>query len=373
MKRFCAVLLLLVMVLTGSLVRAQDSEIITVTGLYSSNTQGVYRDILTPCDSLEVWDLATNSPAFTALSQVYAGLDSVQVFVELKGRYTAYEDEESHKDGVFEITEFVRHSTAAADITACGVNAPVSPDLVDGQCGSSRNSCVTGDYFDHEEGDTADTATHYRWVCLGAYGGDISEPCTAPKQSPPTLRGYVDVISRPHGPLTLSGWAYNTSASTQSILVEIYVGGAQGSGTLAATVSANQPRADVNATLGISGHHGFEWPLPATYQSSAQQFYVYTLDRTPNPTVRTQLTLSPISLLAPGHNEYCLKHGPCVAGLGDCDSNSECQSGLRCVDDVGARYGWRSIVDVCEAPASPDDNDYCHSSQHGPCSAGQGD
>ena len=227
-----------------------------------------------------------------------------------------------------------------------------------GQCGSSRNSCVAGIDLDQ---DVADTATHYRWVCAGKYGGDDSEVCTAPKQSPPTLRGYVDVISRPHGPLTLSGWAYNTSASTQSIPVEIYVGGAQGSGTLAATVSANQPRADVNATLGISGHHGFEWPLPATYQSSAQQFYVYALDRTPNPTVRTQLTRSPISLLAPGHNDYCQQHGPCVAELGDCDSNSECQSGLTCVNNVGARYGWRSIVDVCEASVSVSlgDNDYC--------------
>ena len=178
MIRFCAVLLLLV--LTGSFARAQDSEITTVTGLYSSSLYGEYREILTPCDSLEVWDVAPNGAAFTALAQVYAGLSNTQVFAELRGRYTAYEGE-SHSDGVFEITEFVRHSTAAADITACSANVPVSPDLIDGQCGSTRNSCVAGRHFDHEEGDTADTATHYRWVCLGAYGGDISEPCTAPK------------------------------------------------------------------------------------------------------------------------------------------------------------------------------------------------
>ena len=73
----------------------------------------------------------------------------------------------------------------------------------------------------------------------------------------------------------------------------------------------------------------------------------------------------------PGDNDYCRDHGPCSAGQGDCDSNSECQSGLTCVNDVGANYGWRAIVDVCEATVNPGDNDYCR--DHGPCSAGQGD
>ena len=55
MTRFCVVLLLVVIVPTGSLVRAQDSgDVITVTGLYSSNTQGEYQDILVPCGSLQV-------------------------------------------------------------------------------------------------------------------------------------------------------------------------------------------------------------------------------------------------------------------------------------------------------------------------------
>ena len=104
------------------------------------------------------------------------------VFVELRGRHTAYDEEdEVHSDGIFEITEFVRHSTAAADITACNINSPDSPDLVDGQCGSTRNSCLAGHSFDHETANLADTATEYRWMCLGLYGGDSSEVCTAPK------------------------------------------------------------------------------------------------------------------------------------------------------------------------------------------------
>ena len=67
MIRFCTALLL---VLLGGHVGAQDSaEIITVTGMYSSSPYGEYLEILRPCDSSEIWDIATDSPAFTALSQ----------------------------------------------------------------------------------------------------------------------------------------------------------------------------------------------------------------------------------------------------------------------------------------------------------------
>ena len=134
-----------------------------------------------------MWDVASTGPAFSALAQVYTSLETSgqlrkygSLFVEVRGRYTPYTGE-SHSDGIFVITEFVRHSTATADIAACHANVPASPDLVDGQCGSTRNSCVTGDLFDHDEAHLADTATEYRWLCLGAYGGDNSAVCTAPK------------------------------------------------------------------------------------------------------------------------------------------------------------------------------------------------
>ena len=75
----------------------------------------------------------------------------------------------------------------------------------------------------------------------------------------------------------------------------------------------------------------------------------------------------------PGSNDYCRDYGPCSEGEGDCDSNSECESGLTCVNDVGAKYGWRSIVDVCESTSggTPGSNDYCR--DYGPCSEGEGD
>lgn len=183
--RFCIALLLLVF--PGGLVGAQDSALITVTGLYASYPPGgEYQEILTPCDNLEVWDVVSKGPAFTALAQVYTSLETSgqflrneNLFVEVRGRYTPYTGE-SHSDGIFVITEFVRHSTAAADITACNTNSPDSPDLEDGQCGSTRNSCLAGHSFDHDMANLADTATEYRWECLGLSGGD-SVVCTAPK------------------------------------------------------------------------------------------------------------------------------------------------------------------------------------------------
>ncbi len=64
------------------------------------------------------------------------------------------------------------------------------------------------------------------------------------------------------------------------------------------------------------------------------------------------------------HSDYCSDPacGPCGAGEGDCDSNSECQSGLSCVFVPG--------TDVC-CPHPLGHLDYCRDC--GPCRAGQGD
>ena len=67
---------------------------------------------------------------------------------------------------------------------------------------------------------------------------------------------------------------------------------------------------------------------------------------------------------------YCRDFGPCPAGKGDCDSNSECQAGLVCVNDVGAQYGLPAHYDVCEAGGARPDPDYCVSNY---CGIGDGD
>ena len=69
-----------------------------------------------------------------------------------------------------------------------------------------------------------------------------------------------------------------------------------------------------------------------------------------------------------GHNDYCRDAGPCAAGEGDCDNDSECETGLTCVQVEGVDT-CQIISPVCPHPVGH--NDYCRDC--GPCTAGEGD
>ena len=63
---------------------------------------------------------------------------------------------------------------------------------------------------------------------------------------------------------------------------------------------------------------------------------------------------------------YCRDFGPCDEGEGDCDIDSECQSGLTCVQVPGTD----TCQDVCDLPVGH--LDYCQGAC-GPCGPGDGD
>ena len=44
---------------------------------------------------------------------------------------------------------------------------------------------------------------------------------------------------------------------------------------------------------------------------------------------------------------YCDEVNPCSAGIGDCDSNADCQTGY-CAENAGVKYGQTPSIDVCE-------------------------
>jgi len=46
--------------------------------------------------------------------------------------------------------------------------------------------------------------------------------------------------------------------------------------------------------------------------------------------------------------DYCSPDCPCAEGEGDCDTDADCQAGLYCAQNVGAKYGQESSIDVCE-------------------------
>jgi alpha-tubulin suppressor-like RCC1 family protein len=50
---------------------------------------------------------------------------------------------------------------------------------------------------------------------------------------------------------------------------------------------------------------------------------------------------------ANGLVDSCSPQCPCASGGGDCDSAAECQGGLACADDRGARFGMNPLLDVC--------------------------
>jgi hypothetical protein len=57
-----------------------------------------------------------------------------------------------------------------------------------------------------------------------------------------------------------------------------------------------------------------------------------------------------------GHNDYCSSCGPCAEGEGDCDSDSECQSGLTCPQVSG--------TDTCQS-GGPSGKPYITSPAYG--------
>ncbi len=89
--------------------------------------------------------------------------------------------------------------------------------------------------------------------------------------------------------------------------------------------------------------------------------------------------------LPEGHPRFCTDCGPCNAGQGDCDRDADCASGLSCVDDRGADFGFAPGIDVCLAdgggggggggdpncPVPLGSGRYCE--ECGPCTSGQGD
>ena len=48
----------------------------------------------------------------------------------------------------------------------------------------------------------------------------------------------------------------------------------------------------------------------------------------------------------------CSSSNQCDIGEGDCDNDNECLPGLKCVDNVGGKYGFSSSSDVCEVSAA---------------------
>ncbi len=68
--------------------------------------------------------------------------------------------------------------------------------------------------------------------------------------------GYLDAVSVAGNTAQVSGWTIDPAAPSSSIQVHIYVTAADGR-TVGVPFVANDPRADVNAIVGVGGRHGY--------------------------------------------------------------------------------------------------------------------
>jgi len=91
--------------------------------------------------------------------------------------------------------------------------------------------------------------------------------------------GDFNAASGGNGTITVRGWAWDGNAISQSIQVQVYIGGPSGGGgTLVATLTANKSRPDVNTTYpGVGNNHGFEETITTTRRGQ-QSIYVYALN-----------------------------------------------------------------------------------------------
>ncbi len=89
--------------------------------------------------------------------------------------------------------------------------------------------------------------------------------------------GNFDEIRLSDG--AVRGWSYDPDSSSSSEVVQIFINGAAGAGTLISSAATDVLRSDVNTARGITGNHGFEFLIPNTYRDGiSHSIYVYGID-----------------------------------------------------------------------------------------------
>ncbi len=142
-----------------------------------------------------------------------------------------------------------------------------------------------------------------------AFGCDYTVTPSGPPVDPPLPDTPNE---RPQGVLdaatcTADGWAVDLNTPTQSIGVHFYIDGAWGGAT-----TANGNRPDVNSHLGISGNHGFSYPIPNQFRDGApHSIRAYGIDTQVDNVNNAELTNSPKTFTCSTPIDHC----PGIAGV----------------------------------------------------------
>ncbi len=90
-------------------------------------------------------------------------------------------------------------------------------------------------------------------------------------------QGNIDSITGGLGCVNVYGWAFDRDNISQSIYVDVYIGGPAGSGVPCHTIVADKPRPDVNNAYGVGDHHGFS-DVIYTSLTGLQNVYMYAIN-----------------------------------------------------------------------------------------------
>jgi len=109
--------------------------------------------------------------------------------------------------------------------------------------------------------------------------------------------GFFDEISSDG---IITGWSYDPDQPGTPNTIQIFFDGPAGAGTLIHSGPTTVLRSDVNSAYNITGNHGFEFPIPASYRDGQSHgVYIYGLDLD-DPTKSILLTGSPKNFTLPG-------------------------------------------------------------------------
>ncbi len=203
---------------------------------------------------------------------------------------------------------------------------------------------------------------NYGWRLME--GGECFQPSTG-CEDPSLVRPVID-YGRDEGLSVTGGYRYRGSA--QPALAGVYLFGDFGSGRIWGAT----PRADGSWQRRLLLQSGLS--ISSFGEDQAGELYV--IDYFAGTILRLLAAGAdcPVEL---GHPRFCQLCGPCVDGEGDCDNDGECAAGTRCVQNIGAQFGFTAATDVCRAdnsggcPWPLGDPRYCRDC--GPCADGEGD
>ncbi len=102
--------------------------------------------------------------------------------------------------------------------------------------------------------------------------------------------GYLDSVSCS----AIEGWAYDPSSPSSVVGIHFYTEDTLGNQVFIGDTAANVARPDVNENSGVSGNHGYSFPLPLSLKNGQiHKIFAYALDST-DAKLNTLLSNSPM-------------------------------------------------------------------------------